>query len=262
MQNLPQRYVCINCGVCIATSEGFLEVRDEALSFRRLHVPEAGSPGSKTVSCPGCEQSLGARGNNVFLLRKDRVAKRAERLEILVFSLKQQEISELMPVLREAFPHSNINSRILLKAELRGFQLTGLRPSPDFIVVVHRNEGRVLLTDRNGFYHDVLGTSWQMTKGNILVVLTRTQLKAETELFDAQLLRSLATQGDQPTIGAISSVGRVLTWESAPSKTQLQQLQSLTARAYFREPPAIVQGVPSEWCKRPQKVASAWCSLL
>jgi len=169
----------------------------------------------------------------------------------------------MVPVLQGAFPHSNVSTRVLQKAELRGFQLSAAKPCPDFVVVVHRNEGRALLTDRNGFYHDVLGSAWQQTRGNVLVVLTRTEPKADAELFDSQLLRSLSTQGDQPTIGAMSSLGRVLTWEFSPSKPQLKQLQVLTAKAYFREPPPVVQGIPGQWSKHPPKaVPSAWCSLL
>mmetsp|Transcript_1268 Transcript_1268/g.3097 ORF Transcript_1268/g.3097 Transcript_1268/m.3097 type:complete len:276 (+) Transcript_1268:102-929(+) len=259
---LPLRYVCQLCGVCIATSESLLDTRDDVVLFNHLYGSASVDKGTKTVMCPFCEQALGTRGDNTFFLRKERVVKRLERLEILVCSLKQQEIAELTPVLQEVFPRSNITPRILQKAELRGFQLAGARPSPDLVVIVHRNEGRVLLTDRNGFYHDVLGSAWQLTRGNVLVVLTRTELKADTELYDTQLLRSLSTQGDQPTIGAISAVGRVLTWESSPSKPQREQLQMLTSKAYFREPPPIVQGIPGQWSGKPQKNASNWCNLL
>lgn len=257
------RYVCHVCSTCIATSEGLVDARDDVFMFNHLYIEDV-NKGNKTVCCPSCEQALGTRGDNVFLLRKERVQKRLDRLEILVCSLKQQEISELTPLLREVFPHSNITARVLLKAELRGFQMQGLRPMPDFVVVVHRNEGRALLTDRNGFYHDVLSSAWQQTQGNVLVVLTRTQPKADADLFDTQLLRSLATQGDQPTIGAISALGRVLTWESAPSKSQLQQLQRLTAAAYFREPAVMAAGIPGNWSKRAttKVAASTWCNLL
>lgn len=265
VQELPLRYVCHLCGICIATSEDYQETRDDAVVFRRLHCAGDSDRGNKTVSCPGCDQALGTRGDDVFLMRRERVVKRLERLEILVCSLKQQEIMELTPVLQEAFPHSNISSRILLKAELRGFQLAGLRPAPEFVVVVHRNEGRVLLTDRNGFYHDVLGSAWQQTKGNVLVILTRAEPKADADLYDTQLLRSLSTHGDQPTIGVIGTLGRVLTWQTAPSDKQLRQLHALASRAYFREPATTVQGIPGHWTPRkpqPKPVASSWCSLL
>lgn len=191
------------------------------------------------------------------------MVKHKDGLEVLLCSLKQQEIQEVSPILSDIFPQSNITPRVLQKSELRGFQLQGLRPSPDVVVVVHRNEGRTLLTDRNGFYHDVLGNAWQLTRGNVVVVLTRTELKEEAELYDERLLRSLATQGDQPTIGAISSLGRVLTWESSPSKPQLVQLQALLSKAYFREAPSAPQGIPPSWLQRVSgKAATNWCMLL
>lgn len=266
-RNLPPRYVCTGCGVCIATGESLLNEEADAYVFNQLQPGIVTDQGSKTVTCPSCGQALGSRGDGTYSLRKGLVVLRQDRLEILVCSLKEKEIQELTPVLQGAFPHSNVTPKVLQKAELRGFELR-LRPGPDLVVVVHKNEGRALLTDRNGFYHDVLGSAWQQTRGNVLVVLTRTDPKGgDTELFDSQLLRSLSTQGDQPTIGAISACGRVLTWESQPSKFQLEQLQLLTEKAYFREPPTTMQGIPVAWTKAPQKGAtgahnSAWCTLL
>eukprot|EP00930_Biecheleria_cincta_P047924 TRINITY_DN33320_c0_g1_i1.p1 TRINITY_DN33320_c0_g1~~TRINITY_DN33320_c0_g1_i1.p1 ORF type:complete len:310 (-),score=71.18 TRINITY_DN33320_c0_g1_i1:40-969(-) len=276
---MPARFVCYQCGACIATSDALSETRDDILVFSQLRKASSSPPGSssasgdsRTVQCLDCGTAVGTRTDSSFLLRHDRVEQRLERLEILVCSLKQQEISELSPVLREAFPHSNVRPKVLQKAELRGFQLTGLRPEPELVVVVHRNEGRTLLTDRNGFYHDVLGSAWQQTQGNVFVVLTRTEPKAEDDLFDRSLLGSLSTQGDQPTIGAISELGRVLTWGNSPSAAQLQQLVSLMTRAYFREPgPPNAQGIPSQWIRVPSKAhhaqagqnaSAAWCALL
>lgn len=264
-QELPVRYTCQLCGVCIATSEFLLDAHEDVVVFARLHFEDRGDRASRTLPCPYCDQGLGTRAEGAYVLRKDRILRRPERLEVLVCSLKQQEVAEVSPALREAFPHSNINTRILLKAELRGFQLSGLRPVPDLVVVVHRNEGRVLLTDRNGFYHDVLGSAWQQTRGNILVILTRAEPKVDGDLYDVQLLQSLSMQGDQPTVGALGSLGRVLTWDSSPSKPQQRQLQTLTARAYFREPSVPVHGIPSNWApKKPQPklTAANWCSLL
>lgn len=261
---LPMRYACHVCGICIATSEALLETRDDVAVFRCLHFADDANKATKTVLCPGCEQAVGTRGDNKYFMRKDRVLRRRERLEILVCGLKQQEISALSPLLLDAFPHSNINARVLTKPELRGYQLSGVKPTPELVVVVHRSEGRLLLTDRNGFYHDILGSAWQLTRGNVFVVLTRVESVTDGDLYDMQLLRTLSSQGDQPTIGAIGTLGRVLTWESSPSKAQLKQLQQLTAKAYFREAAAAPQGIPAQWStKQPQKAAtSTWCSLL
>jgi len=262
-KEMPARFVCYQCGTCVATSESLVDSRDDVVVFSRLYCKDSGDRANRTVLCPDCESAVGTRSEGTYILRRERVEQRLERLEILVCSLKQQEISEVIPVLTQVFPHSHVHSKILLKAELRGFQFTG--PAPDLVVVVHRNEGRVLLTDRNGFYHDVIGAAWQQTRGNVLVVLTKTEPKAEADLFDTGLLRSLSTQGDQPTIGAISALGRVLTWGSAPSTPQLQQLLTLTTTAYFREPPGNAPGLPGHWIVKPtskQAQAAAWCALL
>lgn len=266
-RTLTAKYVCHCCGVCVATGDNLIHDEADAHVFSRLHGSIATVQGTRTVACPCCGQGLGSRGDKTYSLRKGLVVKTQDKLSILVCSLKDKEIQELTPVLQAAFPHSNVTPRVLQKAELRGFELQ-LRPGPDLVVVVHRNEGRALLTDRNGFYHDVLGSAWQQTFGNVFVILTKTESKGgPAELFDAQLLRSLSTQGDQPTIGAISACGRVLTWESQPSKPQQDQLGLLMEKAYFREPPTIVKGIPVSWGKNPKKgqgnsANSAWCNLL
>lgn len=266
-RSLPARYVCHVCGVVVATSEGQKNDEADAHVFSQLHENVLVDKTSKTVICPYCEQALGSRGNSTYMLRKGLVLKKLERLEVLVCSLKEREIQEITPILQEAFPQCNVTPRVLQKAELRGFELKPSKLSPDLVVVVHKNEGRALLTDRNGFYHDVLGSAWQQTRGNVLVVLTNTETKgAATELFDGQLLRALSTQGDQPTIGAISTCGRVLTWDTQPSKAQLQQLKLLSEKAYFRAPPQVLQGIPVAWTKQPPKSSAAsssgWCNLL
>mmetsp|Transcript_63804 Transcript_63804/g.118557 ORF Transcript_63804/g.118557 Transcript_63804/m.118557 type:complete len:269 (-) Transcript_63804:89-895(-) len=265
-EELPVRYVCQLCCVCLGTSEGFVEARNDVVTFRSLRVKLDADKGSKTVVCPGCEHAVGSRSDQMYLLRKDRVFKRLDRLDILVCSLKEKEITELAVALREAFPFCTITPRVLQKAELRGFQLTSTHYGPDLVVVVHRNEGRALLTDRNGFYHDVLGSGWQHTRGHVLVVLTKTELKsASSELYDEPLVDNLSTKGDQPTVGALAAQGRVLTWETSPSKPQLAHLHALASKAYFREPHNPTQGIPPQWTKLPMKAHAAnsnWCSLL
>merc|ERR1719329_315012 len=182
-KSLPARYVCHNCGACVATSEGHQKDEADIHVFSRLHGVQA-DKASKTVTCPNCESALGSRGNNTFLLRKGLVNKRLDKLEIMVCSLKEREIQELTPVLQDAFPSCNVTPRVLQKSELRGFELQVAKPGPDLVVVVHRNEGRALLTDRNGFYHDVLGAAWQFTRGNVLVVLTKVEPKSAEGLYD------------------------------------------------------------------------------
>lgn len=269
---LPQRFVCQLCGVCIATAEDLQAPppkgqQDNTFVFARLHGggDSDKAAGSKTVTCPCCGQALGSRANTGFQLRQDRLRRR-DTLEVVICAMKDADIQEVSPIVRELLPQSRVTPRVLVKSELRGFQFGQKTPVPDLVIVVVRNEGRVLITDRNGLFHDVLGSAWQLTVGNAIVVVTKTPPKGSpSDLFDSQLLRALSTQGDQPTVGALSACGRVLTWEGAPSAPQRRQLRSLLESAYFRAlPTANVNGIPSQWLpKKPSKAnSSAWCSLL
>lgn len=260
---LPGRFACQLCGLCIATSESLLGTRDQVHTFSSLYSYSPLDKAKKTVCCPCCDTALGTRGDGgTFLLRRERIVNRAEKLEIVVCSMKSPEIQEMTTALSDAFPHSNITPRVLQKSELRGFEFKAPKANPELVVVVHRNEGRALLTDRNGFYHDVLGSAWQITRGNVLVVLTRTELKGEADLFDEELLKSLSTQGDQPTIGTISTIGRVLTWDKNASAPQSAQLKHICSKAYFREEPTTNQGIPPAWIRAPPKAQANWCMIL
>mmetsp|Transcript_6025 Transcript_6025/g.7050 ORF Transcript_6025/g.7050 Transcript_6025/m.7050 type:complete len:262 (-) Transcript_6025:38-823(-) len=246
------RYAC-SCGACIATPEGYVEARHDALVFRSLTF-ESG----QNVVCPRCEQVLGVKNGVSYLLRRDRIQTRSDKLQVLVCSLKQQEITEVSQAIASIFP-CDVRSWLLLKAGLR--QVTSLPGQPELVVVVHRNEGRALLTDRNGFYHEVLGTAWKQTRGNVLVVLTRVEPQEPTDWYDKNMLRSLSTQGDQPTMGVLAHAGRVLTWGSSPSAEQFQQVLKLMTKAYFHES-THAAGIPPNWNKPNPKAPSQWCALL
>lgn len=267
LQLPPARYVCFNCGVCIATADSLESSQGEALTFRRLRISDTEGREAKTIACPWCEASLGrGRGDGFSVLRRDRVVKRPDGLEVLVCGLKEQDIVSFKPVMQSSFPEVTLTTLVLKKAELRGFQLNNpsLRFGPDLVVVVHRNEGRVLLTDRNGFYNDVLASAWQHSLGNVAVVLTRADAGPDGSLYDRPLLQSLSEEGGQPTVGVLGGLGRLLTWGTAPSPHQIAQLGYLATKAYCREPAVPTKGVPEHWVKKPPPKAnsSVWCNLL
>ena len=39
-------------------------------------------------------------------------------------------------------------------------------------LLIHKCEGRIFLTDRNGYYNDLLREEWARTKGNVVIILT------------------------------------------------------------------------------------------
>ena len=62
-----------------------------------------------------------------------------------------------------------ISDEVLQKASLRGYSTTS---DSDLVILVHKCEGRVFLTDRNGFYNDLLTDSWVKMRGNVILILT------------------------------------------------------------------------------------------
>ncbi len=42
----------------------------------------------------------------------------------------------------------------------------------DLVILHHRAEGRLLLTDRNGFYNDFLASVYRSMEGRVLILIT------------------------------------------------------------------------------------------
>lgn len=77
-----------------------------------------------------------------------------------------------------ALPEIEFREEVLSKASLRGY---GHQGTADMVVLVHKSEGRIFLTDRNGFYNDLLADSWTKTHGNCLIVLTANRNPVEKD---------------------------------------------------------------------------------
>lgn len=58
---------------------------------------------------------------------------------------------------------------ILTKSTLRGYQTSN--NNYDIAILIHKCEGRIFITDRNGFYTDLLAAHFLQTKGNVLICL-------------------------------------------------------------------------------------------
>lgn len=84
---------------------------------------------------------------------------------LALFSMKPVDLPKISEVLRACGSQSllQITETVLLKSQLRGYEYRG---RTDIAVLHHRAEGRLLLTDRNGYYHDLLA-SLQLACGSV-----------------------------------------------------------------------------------------------
>lgn len=71
-----------------------------------------------------------------------------------------------------SLPELEFREELLSKASLRGYQCPPTDAAVDMVVLVHKSEGRIFLTDRNGFYNDLLADAWMKTNGNVVILLT------------------------------------------------------------------------------------------
>ena len=120
---------------------------------------------------------------------------------------------------------ASVRDTKLMLQRMRGVRAGG---RSDLVVLCHYNEGRLLLTDRDGLYNDLLCSAARASGGNVVVVLTGVKTEAGA-LASAGLLEGLVGEGAQASVGAIAAQGRLLTWERKPSSAQLEQLRRALA---------------------------------
>eukprot|EP00742_Colponemidia_sp_Colp-10_P013617 GILJ01015394.1.p1 GENE.GILJ01015394.1~~GILJ01015394.1.p1 ORF type:complete len:329 (-),score=46.22 GILJ01015394.1:393-1340(-) len=246
----------------------------------------------KDISCEACNRLLGYQQKDAFVVKSERVKERDGVLRVSVYGFKAPDLKVIQQTLENLkledhsfnmalsipspsaeesdgtstvqLPLSDrsppvVHCGVLLKSALRGFQV---KEDADLIILTHKNEGRVFLTDRNGFYNDFLLSAWKKTAGHVLILLTNSATADES--LTNQQLTTLSTQGEQPTLGILARHGKVLTLASELSTRQLQHLKQLLVDAYLRSPVKL-EDLPSayqEALQRKAENAGLRCSLL
>ena len=61
---------------------------------------------------------------------------------------------------------------------------------------MHKCEGRLFLTDRNGLFHDLLAESFVKSKGNVIILLTGNRSTVKQDELWNNDVDKLAQQGD------------------------------------------------------------------
>lgn len=103
-------------------------------------------------------------------------------------------------------------------------------------IIVHKIQGRTMLTDENGFYNRLLKELFRASEGNALIVLLMdqesSQSKVETEklqdyvtffykdLYDSSFLETLINQGKQPALEVLMKTYSVVTLQENPNSYQ------------------------------------------
>ena len=160
-----------------------------------------------------------------------------ESASVTIMSLKSSDILVVKDLFLSLTGEIKLNfqEKILSKSQLRGFQFT---ENTDLLVLEHRAEGRLLLTDRNGFYNDLLSSAYRLLEGRILIIVMNIENDPPEGALVSSEIYELAKYGDQPTIGVLAEIGKVVCFKSKPSEYQKNHiLQTMMKSAFYREPP-------------------------
>jgi hypothetical protein len=175
--------------------------------------------------------------------------------------LKAQDLPHVRQLISDVLPNCSVlfKETPLTKAQLRGYNVT---EQADLVVLHHRHEGRLFMTDRNGLFHDFLASAYSKTSGRVLIVITNCSAQPSEEALTTEEVANIAKFGDQPTMGALSTLGKVLSWESAATPVQLKHIhQALVSAAFYRNPP-MFSGLPQEFSAQVVEKEAFSCALL
>lgn len=115
---------------------------------------------------------------------------REHSISIGLMCLKQSDLATVRTQIETSFaklydlfgsqnkPALLFSEEILSKANLRGYQAL---QKYDVAILVHKCEGRIFLTDRNGFYTDLLAAHFLQTKGNVIICLVANSKKTNDD---------------------------------------------------------------------------------
>lgn len=174
--------------------------------------------------------------------------------------MKQQDMTSVSLMLTGLLENTKleIKQTLLYKSQLRGFVY---ETDTDLVVLHHRSEGRLLLTDRNGYYNDFLGNVYRFVEGRVLVLITNIDEDPPEGALVSSEIYELSKFGDQPTIGILGDLGKVVCFKEKPSEFQLSHIKDLILRAaFYREPPNYAR-LPENF--HPLAAANKFkCSLL
>jgi len=200
---------------------------------------------TEELACVICQSTLGIRvGSNNWCLLRNAVNMREDPIKVTIFGMKEDEVmgiegyvhnifGNLMSYVRleqgeENFPDiSNMNlplpkietsRKLLTKNALRGFSCKDL--VTDIVILVHKCEGRLFLTDRNGFYNDFISNSYKKTNGNVLLILTNNMTATPENKVSNSDIVTLGTKGDQPSLLYMDECSDIFVWNKEPTKFQ------------------------------------------
>ena len=105
----------------------------------------------------------------------------------------------------------------LTKAGLRGYKCEA---TGDIALLVHKCEGRLFLTDRNGYYNDVIPSVFQQFRGDFLLLLSNNSGVLEEGALASDDVRTLASEGGQPSLLLLDAKRRIYTYKREPSAMQ------------------------------------------
>uniref|UniRef100_A0A7S3JRP1 Uncharacterized protein n=1 Tax=Aureoumbra lagunensis TaxID=44058 RepID=A0A7S3JRP1_9STRA len=139
---------------------------------------------------------------------------------IFVASTEDHELTTKR--IREVWPGATEELRLELHL-LRRYEMTKNVKEKDVILLCHYFDGRTLLTDNDGLYNTFLVEAVAATGGYVFVALTG--VPADDRLARLDLINQLTHDG-QTSISELHRQKRFFTWDSFPSKAQVNIIVS------------------------------------
>jgi len=238
-------YLCKVCSILLVYEEYIMEKREHfyvikaAFNYKVNELSE--NDKFTSLYCIKCENDIGVKIKNEFYLYASILEPRKCHVNIGLYSLKEEEMIMFGALVEQISDNLKLSvhytKTLLKKATLR---TTKIKENVDACILLHKNEGRLLLTDKNGLYSEFLIEAHNKSQGNELVIITNFDEQnnpQETDaypLYDAKKLDILADEGAQPFMKIMYRNFKVLTVNSEYNMYQLEYLSNFLHRALYK----------------------------
>lgn len=155
------------------------------------------------------------------------------QMELVVCTSDPEEHRRTVDTLSAAWP---TKVRLLELRSLRQFAFDE-SITAKVVLLCHLCEGRTILTDADGLYNAFLVEAVKLAEGRVYVGLTG--LAGTQDLADRRVVDELVASG-QDSIQAFHTARRLMTWDVAPSPSQLDHLLSYDQLPPLNLPPGVL----------------------
>ena len=152
------------------------------------------------IYCSICQNYLGIKFSEKFYICKEMYKCRPYEIDIKVFSLDPECIDFMESSIENARKKIKIGVKIKKEIQLKS-KLKTIQPDfddCDGCILIHKNSGRLLLTDENGIYDHLIKLAYDRCIGNIFLAIYNDEMNNNSSEEDDDIKANIQNNSEIP----------------------------------------------------------------